>query len=499
MSLIDHKIYFIDDDTTFLDTFSSILHDEGYEVETYTDGRIAIENIKSLDSLPIVITDINMPSLGGLEILKQIREINELIPVIMITGQVDSDAFMEAINNHASYLLMKPFDIDQLIMFLRKAADRISLIIENQRLLTDLSEKNMRLKRYSMLFKNIFDSLNLGVVLLNSDYHVLYFNLECENIFDCLEEDVLKENFLDSHILPKFISDKIRKNITLPTYFFKYRDSHNNHFLVYSLKLDISKESFYLITFENLTRMHELESELTKNAEFIQIGKFSAMIAHEIRNPLTGMKTLCNYIEMNESIDNNEIKEIVTDFNREINRMHSLTDNILKASKNYDDVLIFGSTNVVEKLTGMKRILSGMTKDNIEIDYILSESSDIQSLTAAISPDLFDQIIKNVFKNACETIEESKLTDGKIILKISKTNIKNRNYCIIEIIDNGTGFQKFPDFDTETLYTTKKDGIGFGLTICRKILASSEGYIKFSNNRRGATVRIEIPEFDGKD
>lgn len=495
MNQPSNVLYFIDDDISFLETFSSILTEEGFRVKKYSDGRIALEDIRKEVTIPVVISDINMPSIGGLSILREIRTINSLIPVIMITGQADSDAFLEAVNNQASYLLMKPFDIDQLLIFVSKAIDRTSLVLENQRLFKDLSEKNTRLKRYSLLFKSIFDSLNLGVVLLDSTWSVLYFNRECENIFDSLEEDILKENLITSNILPSELRDLLKDALNLNSTVIKYNDRNNNNYIVYTLKLDVSSELFYLITFENLTRINNLEAELLKNAEFIQIGKFTAMIAHEIRNPLTGMKTLCNYIERNDSIDKEEINDILVDFNREISRMESLIDKILNVSKNYNDIVSFGKTVIPDKLNEMKRMLSSMAGENITVDFEYDPGIP-DPLTANISPDLFDQIVKNVVKNAVESIIDSHAPAGRILIKVGFFSLNSKDFCSIEIIDNGKGFDPFPDFEKETLFTTKKSGIGFGLNICRKILSSISGQIGLSNNDPGATVRLEIPVFN---
>jgi len=80
------KILLVDDEQDFLDPIAFWLESKGYKTRTASNGKIALQRIQ--EELPhIILLDINMPEMDGIETLKQIRENHELLPVIMITAE----------------------------------------------------------------------------------------------------------------------------------------------------------------------------------------------------------------------------------------------------------------------------------------------------------------------------------------------------------------------------------------------------------------------------
>ena len=134
------KVLVIDDDVNLGKVISFQLSQSGYEVDTATSGGQGLQLFRAHD-YDIVISDIQMPDLSGIDLLKKIRRENEQVIVIMITAYGSVDNAVEACNLGADDYLTKPFGKEQLLFTIEKAVRFRQLQTENQRLKNDLSEK----------------------------------------------------------------------------------------------------------------------------------------------------------------------------------------------------------------------------------------------------------------------------------------------------------------------------------------------------------------------
>ncbi|MFC1658259.1 response regulator [Candidatus Omnitrophota bacterium] len=103
------KILVVDDEKDFLFTMEYWLQSKGYEVKTASDGLQALEMVKSFDP-NIILLDVNMPGIDGLETLKRLREFNKNVPVIIITAYIAEDRVAETSAYHISGLFYKDKD-----------------------------------------------------------------------------------------------------------------------------------------------------------------------------------------------------------------------------------------------------------------------------------------------------------------------------------------------------------------------------------------------------
>jgi len=108
------KILLIDDEGEFVSTLAERLELRGYAAKTSEDGESGISMIES-EAFDIVILDLMMPGLSGLETLRQIKIINSKLPVILLTGHGSTKEGMEGMRLGAFDYLMKPLDISELI------------------------------------------------------------------------------------------------------------------------------------------------------------------------------------------------------------------------------------------------------------------------------------------------------------------------------------------------------------------------------------------------
>jgi anti-anti-sigma factor len=119
------RILIIDDEKSTLKIFRLFLSAYGYEVLTAENGKLGLE-VFNAERPPIVLTDIKMPGMDGLEVLKRIKEIDPATEVIVITGHGDMDLAIQALDLYATDFINKPIQKEALDAALRKAEKRLS-------------------------------------------------------------------------------------------------------------------------------------------------------------------------------------------------------------------------------------------------------------------------------------------------------------------------------------------------------------------------------------
>ena len=108
------KVLVIDDEKVVLDSVDKILTDEGYDVATNLSGRDGLNEALTTD-YDIVLTDIRMPDIGGMRVLRDIKRSKPTLPVVMITGYASVHSSVQAMKLGAADYVEKPFTPDQLI------------------------------------------------------------------------------------------------------------------------------------------------------------------------------------------------------------------------------------------------------------------------------------------------------------------------------------------------------------------------------------------------
>ena len=125
------SILIVDDEPSILQSLGGLLSDEGFDVHTASNGYEALKNIES-DSPDLVLLDIWMPGLDGIDTLQEIRKHNPYIQVIIITGHGTIETAVKATKMGAYDLIEKPLSIDKVIVAINNALNFRRLEEENR-------------------------------------------------------------------------------------------------------------------------------------------------------------------------------------------------------------------------------------------------------------------------------------------------------------------------------------------------------------------------------
>jgi DNA-binding NtrC family response regulator len=125
------NILIIDDERAIRKTLGEILSYEGYKIEEASDGEEGLRKFKE-KTFDVVLCDIKMPKLDGIEFLDKARETNPDVPIIMISGHGTIETAVEAVKKGAFDYISKPPDLNRLLITLRNAMDKTSLVTETK-------------------------------------------------------------------------------------------------------------------------------------------------------------------------------------------------------------------------------------------------------------------------------------------------------------------------------------------------------------------------------
>lgn len=138
-------IVIIDDDEMVNEVLKFILENE-YKVHNFYTAEDALKS-GIITSADVIITDVNLPGINGLEFIHKVHEIDENIPIIVITAYNDIEVAISALKAGAFDFILKPFKNDQITLAVHRAYERHRLIKENIKLLEELKLKNQELER----------------------------------------------------------------------------------------------------------------------------------------------------------------------------------------------------------------------------------------------------------------------------------------------------------------------------------------------------------------
>ncbi|MBL0170245.1 MAG: sigma-54-dependent Fis family transcriptional regulator [Gemmatimonadaceae bacterium] len=167
------RVLVVDDESSILDSLRILLKNEGFVPFTALGGKQGIERLTELRP-DIVLTDVRMPDVSGVQVLSAARQADANMPVILMTAQATLQSAMQAVNEGAFYYIQKPFRNDELLAILRRAAEHRLLRVENH----ELKQEIRRHERTTSLrpigrSKSWMDVLRLAETVAPTDSTVL--------------------------------------------------------------------------------------------------------------------------------------------------------------------------------------------------------------------------------------------------------------------------------------------------------------------------------------
>jgi PAS domain S-box-containing protein len=367
-------------------------------------------------------------------------------------------------------------------------AERLAKTIERIQAQRDLKESEER-------FRILVENSLTGISIVQGD-EVVYQNTAQEQMLGPLPREPIMGDYRNVH--PDDIS-KVRQfsktvmegDFRSNDLDFRYSPAKDKAGLIWihcrANRVVYRKKRSILFNMMDMTRPKELEKLLLVQDKMASLGRIAAGIAHEIRNPLSGiniyLNTLEKFFERGES--EKKVKSVFSQLQSASGKIESVIRRVMDFSKPSEPIFVLddvnGPINEALKLTATTLRKSGVL---LEIDL----GKDLPK--CRMDPQQLEEVIINVINNAADSMRH--ITDGKRIKIISA---EHEHYLLIRVLDSGPGISpenREKIFDP--FFTTKSDSTGIGLSICHRILSDHGGRIKAQTNEWGGTeFRILIP------
>ena len=349
------------------------------------------------------------------------------------------------------------------------------------------------------VLSGIVQSIEAAVVLHDRKLKVVFVNDAFESIFEIEGENATGKSPME--FLPEF--DKSHKEAilsrlenTLETgkrsryHEFPYCSPNGIYRQLLAISIPIfdnkNEITHVMSVIHDVTRRKELEKEAVKSAKLSSIADMAYTLAHEINNPLTGIKL--GLSTLYESLEKEENIKVVDSVMKDLNRIQSTVYAFLKARKKPSQMKKEGISIIAEIIEDVLFHLSGqLDLQCISVDKQLHDD-DAHILT---DRDGIHQVLLNVLLNAIQATPEH----GKITISTEVMPRDNKPFLCISLADTGIGIEMNKCREVfRPFYSSKPGGTGLGLSICKNIVASHEGSMELESEKgKGTIVSIYLP------
>lgn len=226
-------------------------------------------------------------------------------------------------------------------------------------------------------------------------------------------------------------------------------------------------------------RDQQRSEELARHEQLAQLGRFGAVLAHEVRTPLAGIKGYAQLL--GERVSDTRQQRYANRIVAESERLETLVSDLLTCAR--QDVLLAGVTRVDEAVQdAWEQLAAGASVKGITFEAIGTVGCPV-----ACPPDRLRQVLLNLFNNALQAMPEG----GRLQVVLSS----DQSTATLVVADSGAGFAE-QDLRRifDPFFTTRASGSGLGLAVCRKIVEGYGGSIAAANNSfGGAEITVRLP------
>jgi signal transduction histidine kinase/FixJ family two-component response regulator len=495
MMSVRPRVLIVDDEPSFCKVIQSLLKGENYDLHTVGCGQEAIGIIDASPDFDVVLLDLNLPDMNGFKVMGYLSEHSPETLVVIMTGYASLESATEALRCGAYDYLTKPFAREELTKTLQNA-------MIHKEVKTAHQHAQQALEESELCFRNLVENILSGVLIVR-ERKLLYQNAYQKELYGPITEVILSCDY--RHIHPedveklKDISEQfLDGNISKAEIDFRFNPGSDTKeggamkwVLSRATRISYRGENALLINTVDISRLKELERLVTIKNKMHSLGRAAAGVAHEIRNPLTGVNSylfsLRNIIDSGFSSEN------------DIRQAKKITEQIQSASDKIENVI----KRVMDfAKPGVSQIaptdINQTVRDAVNLSErtIRKQGIELQmNLDAAIPEchadrNLIGQMVLNLINNAVHALESS---DAPRRLRVS--SFLNKERVLIQVSDSGPGISgSLREKIFDPFFTTKDDGSGIGLNIVQRIVADHHGAIEVTRSEwGGAQFTVDLP------
>ncbi|HTO92576.1 MAG TPA: ATP-binding protein [Candidatus Sulfotelmatobacter sp.] len=546
------RVMVVDDEASVLDVFRELLTSEGHEVSAAGSGEEAVRMLRTLRP-DVILTDLNLPGLSGLDLMRHARAADPDVAVIVVTGYASASSAIEALRQGAYDYVTKPPDLWDVARIIQRAIAGRRLRETNRRLVAELRAKNEILQQHEQVLRervrvatwqmtrlyevgkeisaNLELAPRLGVIcakaseLSDAQACAVYLRHEESEPFflsglqgvessedgsglpSQLNAESLLQAWKQEPAARRWSNGDASPIPELPLGSGKRFDAMLVVPMITSAKLAgllvlLGKPGGFTEGDESFLTLYAAQAAIAiRNSQLYEHTKsldrlkseFVAVVSHEIRTPLTSVKGALELLSDDRYFQNSEQQtKLLTIAHANAERLLLLINDILDFSKLENASLPMTiEPNRLEPILqqAVHNLRTMVEERNIAIDMQLAP--DLPDLM--LDPGRVGQVLTNLLSNAMKFSPP----DGRIIVTAERWQGQIR----VGVRDFGEGiaapdlpklFRKFSQIDSGS--TRKVGGTGLGLVICKGIVEQHGGTIWVESTRgEGSTFYFTLP------
>ena len=491
------KILIVDDEEGIRKILGISLADRGYTFRTAENAAEALQ-IFSAERPEIVLTDIKMPGMDGIELLRRLKQANPDTEVVVITGHGDMDLAIKSLKYEATDFITKPIDDANLERALQKSKERIALrsqlrqYTENLESLLQQKTERLALQAKGAEQPHLFDRLPGYVTVHNADYQITSANRRFKKDFafdpdsgtNCYalvrgrsapcEDCPVALTFGNgkSHQCELSYRTPSGKDCHLFAWTTPLRDATDNVGAVMLMATDISP-------------ILDMRDHLSS------LGLMIGSVSHSIKGLLTGLDGGVYMLDRGFTKDDpNQIGEGLDIVKMMVGRIKNMVLDVLYYAKERELALTpCRVVDFAEETAGVVR----PRIDSAGIDFNCEFADGLNDLEFQVDPDQLRAALVNILENAVDACREKvDSPHPRIEFRVHPDN----GHVIFTIEDSGVGMSEEVQSKIFTLFFSSKatQGTGIGLFITRKIIRQHGGEITVTSlPGEGACFQVRIP------
>jgi PAS domain S-box-containing protein len=506
------KVLLIDDEKDIRDVLTISLQDAGYEVVSVADGKAGLRRCEEF-APQIVITDIRMPGIDGIQVLEAIKKKHPDIEVIVATAFGEMDLAIRALQLDASDFITKPIGDESLYLALKRAKERFvsrkqlkdyTVLLEKEK-----AETSQQLLKTIEFQRNLIESSMDGILACDETDTIVIYNRSMERMLGYSRTEAIHKMKFE-HFFPVEEKMRFKQQMAEDAYGGKNRlflfesvlrskSGRNIPVQVSAVTLlDAGRQNGRVCFFRDLREIRKLEREMEDQARILHqdkmmsLGRLAASVVHEINNPLSG---ILNYLKLMARIlrQGPPAPERIEKFQRYLNLVETETS---RCSQIVSGLLSFSRMSApnfgqvaIDELLQRSILLS---RHKLELSNIRLESSVQPNMPSVVGDfNQLQQCVINLIFNAIDA-----MPDGGT-LNLDGRYDADKKQAIISVKDSGRGIspENRPHI-FEPFFTTKNEGygVGLGLSTVYGIMERHEGTVKVeSQPGDGAKFMLVLP------
>lgn len=448
------------------------------------------------NSYDLIITDINMPVMDGLEMIEKIRAQDSDISILVVSAYDDSVCFSRCINQNVDGYIFKPINISQFTKVIEKRIKRINQTKENARSLKLVQEYQAALESSTIVSKTDVNGI------------ITYANKAFSDLSGYKMDELIgkNHNIIRHPDTPKGIFEDMWNTILRKEVWkgkIKNKKKNGNYYwvsIVINPILDINGEISEFIAFRTDITLEveyrkSLEERVKKQVQQIRekdrilhyqshhaaMGEMIDSIAHQWKQPINLIKMnvdILGYDYEDGLLDAEKIKEFQGKVFSQIDHMTNTLEEFRGFLRPDKEVTAFNMEKTVK--SALLLVQDEFIKHTIDTQVIVEEPMIVKGIKNE-----FKHVILNLLNNAKDAFVENNICDKKITISIYKDKI--------QIQDNAGGIpEDVIGHIFEANITTKKHGTGIGLYMTKQIIEKLQGSIEVENKDNGACFTIRL-------